>query len=853
MVMEKRIRAADIVRDIREGLSDIELMAKYNLTLKGFLSLLRRSLEAKILDPSEIATRFASYEEILIDDNRTIPRFKVQESIQIQEYKRPDIQGLLTEISENGVRIQGISGSPGDIKILAVSARESLGINPLVFEAECKWSSRESSGTVHAGYETRRVLKGDFSELVSRIAKQHAEEEGSFLESEDPTESLDLASCLIEDVTESGSFSFRGIRKTWFGKLLQVLPIPALLIGEDSHVTFSNKSCERMTNASNGSLIGRQFSSLFINEKTAVEAQETLEKVFSTRKRHSYLGVLEINGSKMWGRISFQSVRMGVDRSVLVLIEDLTYEKEQLIRNQEHQQELRNEIAERKKVEQFLRESEEKYRSLVENAPLGIISVARDGTIIAANPTFLKIIGCVGDKFERACILKLFGDSGARTLFRNCMEQQTVLCEEIPFTGAEGNAFILRILSTPLVDQSGETIGCQAVVEDYTEQKKSQEILLQTARLRAIGEMASGAAHNFNNVLQIVMGNSQMALTHLEWNNLLEIKKNLTNIVESARLGAETVKRLQDFSRTESLETHGRKIFDLSKTAAEAVEMTRTWWQGMAERQGLSITLRTELETSCPILGMQNEIFEVVVNLIKNAVEALAGPGRIVVRSEVRDRSVSLQVQDNGIGIPNENLGHIFAPFWTTKGTQGTGMGLSSSYGIVRRHGGEISVQSRQGEGSIFTVVLPLVSRREPIPQVGLKEQLDFRLNILVVDDIEQIVNSLHEALTIRNQTVFCALSGSQALEVFEHHQIDLVICDLGMPEMNGWQIAERIEALSTTRGVSRPSFILLTGWGSEVSAFDPRKHPVDHVLEKPVDLNELLNVISGFVTKKQA
>jgi two-component system CheB/CheR fusion protein len=129
-----------------------------------------------------------------------------------------------------------------------------------------------------------------------------------------------------------------------------------------------------------------------------------------------------------------------------------------------------------------------------------------------------------------------------------------------------------------------------------------------------------------------------------------------------------------------------------------------------------------------------------------------------------------------------------------------------------------------------------------------LKEQLDFKLNILVVDDIEQIVNSLHEALTLRNQKVFRALSGIQALEIFEHHHIDLVICDLGMPEMNGWQIAERIEAICSTRGVSRPAFILLTGWGTEVSAFDPRNHPVDHVLEKPVDLNELINVISGLV-----
>ncbi|MBI5247983.1 MAG: PAS domain S-box protein [Desulfomonile tiedjei] len=852
MTTERKIKAGEIARDLELGLSDAELMQKYKLSLKGLLSLYKRALEARIIESSEVERRFASKENLVaLEDARSSLRVNVRISIQVHEREHPEINGMISNMSVNGLRVEALQSVAGDVKVLVVPDNESFGTNQLVLESKCCWSETDTDGSCSAGYEIIRVLQGNLKQFVARI--KYIDSEGfdsDYSEEEEPTESLDLATALTEELTTSGSFSFRGVKKTLFGKLLQALPIPALLIDESHEVTFANRSCERI-NCSGGRIVGTPFCSLFPNSQASKEARTILEKVFQTRKREHYHAVLEVNETRIWARINFRSVRMGNERCILLLIEDLTHEKEQLIRNQEHQEVLKQEIAERKKVEQSLRESEEKYRSLVENAPMGIVLVARDGRIVAANPRFLEILAPSSTEPEKAEAFSAFSSQGAAEVFARCMAEKRVINGEIPYTAKSGKESVLRILSTPLLEPSGEARGCQAAVEDCTEQKKALEMVLQTTRFRAIGEMASGVAHNFNNLLQIVMGNSQMALTHLDWDNLHQVRKNLQSIEESARLGAQTVRRLQDFARTRSENAPANwKVFDLSKTAQEALEMTRTWWKNAADRDGVLISVKSDLEP-CYVKGMENEIFEVAVNLIKNAVEALPGSGEIVVSTRSQGEHTVLEVQDSGIGIAREDLERIFAPFWTTKGLQGTGMGLASSYGIVRRHGGEISVRSKAGEGSVFSVRIPSAIEESCYESGEPKQPFDFSLNILVVDDVEPIVETIREALTSRNQRVFTALSGTDAVRIFERMPIDLILCDLGMGDMNGWQVSDRIEGICRSKGTPKPPFVLITGWGAEINAESNWQDRVDHVIEKPVDLNELLEFIQEVARQK--
>ncbi|MFW9998000.1 MAG: ATP-binding protein, partial [Candidatus Odinarchaeota archaeon] len=205
----------------------------------------------------------------------------------------------------------------------------------------------------------------------------------------------------------------------------------------------------------------------------------------------------------------------------------------------------------------------------------------------------------------------------------------------------------------------------------------------------------------------------------------------------------------------------------------------------------------------------ENELFEVIVNLIKNAGEALLPRGgEIKVRTATEGGNVVLHVEDNGVGIPKKNLDRVFSPFFTTKGLRGTGMGLASSYGIVLRHGGMISVESQEGHGTTFTVKLPLVEDKDEESQAGVTV-LPRQLRILVIDDSEPIVRMLRGGLERFGQKVFTATSGDKGTAVFEQESPDLVICDLGMPGMNGWEVGKKIKEVCSAREAPKPSFIM--------------------------------------------
>jgi CheY-like chemotaxis protein len=219
--------------------------------------------------------------------------------------------------------------------------------------------------------------------------------------------------------------------------------------------------------------------------------------------------------------------------------------------------------------------------------------------------------------------------------------------------------------------------------------------------------------------------------------------------------------------------------------------------------------------------------------------------GEITIRVGVEAPHVKLTVQDNGPGIPRKDKGRIFEPFWTTKGCKGTGMGLSGSLGIVQRHGGTISVESREGEGALFTVVLPLSEEEMKTEQSAAAYAPGFQLNILVVDDMPAITRQLESALTQFGQTVSTALDGGQALRIFSEQHIDLIICDLGMPGLNGWQVGESIKDICRKQGRAKPPFIMLTGWGGQLNQQDRmRRGGVDRIVEKPIDLGKLMNIV---------
>ena len=225
--------------------------------------------------------------------------------------------------------------------------------------------------------------------------------------------------------------------------------------------------------------------------------------------------------------------------------------------------------------------------------------------------------------------------------------------------------------------------------------------------------------------------------------------------------------------------------------------------------------------------------------------------GEIRISSSVEDGRVVIRVGDNGIGIAKGALGKLFEPFHTAKGPQAIGMGLACSLGIVKHHLGEISVESTEGQGSVFTVKLPFAGGPAYEEQSADNPHVMPPLRLLIVDDVEAVATVLRDGLSELGQTVFTASSGKEAIEIFKTTPVDLVLCDLGMPDMNGWQVASVIKSICREKGMPKTPFVLITGWGGQVAEDKmAAQSGVDAIVEKPIDILGLLEVIGEVVRK---
>jgi PAS domain S-box-containing protein len=249
--------------------------------------------------------------------------------------------------------------------------------------------------------------------------------------------------------------------------------------------------------------------------------------------------------------------------------------------------------------------------------------------------------------------------------------------------------------------KDGEVVGVLAFLRDVTERKREQELLMQADKLRAVGELAAGVAHNLNNSLTVIQGRAQLLLMRASDESVAKSLKVITNAVEE---GTKTLRRILEFARRESSAEF--VPVDLSDLVTSSVEIARPKWQSKSSKS--KIEVRIECPRPVYVLGDRAELREVVLNLIFNAVDALPNGGILEVGTRDGIESGCFWVADTGVGMPAETVDHIFEPFFTTKGKKGTGLGLSASHGIVARHKGEIMVVSEPGEGTRFEVRLPV-------------------------------------------------------------------------------------------------------------------------------------------------
>ncbi len=733
------------------------------------------------------------------------------------------------------------------------------------------------------------------------------------------TETIEVVTApLGEDVTASGSFDLRGIEATTVGKLLQALPIGTLIIDETFHISFVNRAFERIcTNPSN--IQGSPVSILFPSPTIAEKVKSLIGEVFTGRKSRGFQAMLGARDTAIWGRLHLRPIRVGTHRSVLVLVEDWTAEKRELMLIQEHESELlraqnelskrveertvelkeanellkreikgrkhaqdqlqsahdelerrvrertaeiskkneqlRDEIIQRNLAEEALRKSEERYRAVVQDQTELVCRYRVDGTPTFVNDAYCRFWGETAENLMKQNFQDRLPDQHremSRARRESVSSGNIVRTYEEQVESSDRELRWLQWTERPILDDRGRPSEFQAVGRDITDLKLAERILLQGARSKAVADLTSVAGHNFNNLLQIVIGGTQLAMTNLELGNLDIIKETLDEIHQAALLGAETVKRLHYLAHVQAdAKSSMDEVVDLSRTAHMAIEISRPWWKNSPEKEGIRIDLDRHLQPNCFVKANDNELFELVIDLLENATEALVEGGRIDVRTFSQGDSVFLQFRDGGIGILPENKERIFAPFWTTKPPPAAGMGLASALHIVKRHHGEISVESVPGKGTTFTVRLPLARPQTEATDLSAEAGIGPFVSVLVVDDREPVLVALNKGLTDAGHKVFPALSGKKALDIFKTRKIDAVICDLGMPEMNGWRTATAIKDLCRERGISRPPFILLTGWGGQLDAHDKMvAHGVERIVEKPVNISYLVGLIRELIKK---
>jgi signal transduction histidine kinase/CheY-like chemotaxis protein len=350
--------------------------------------------------------------------------------------------------------------------------------------------------------------------------------------------------------------------------------------------------------------------------------------------------------------------------------------------------------------------------------------------------------------------------------------------------------------------------------------------------LRTLGETVGGLTHNFNNSLAAILAYTELLLKEAQSETA---QRRLRVIRDVAMEASVSVRRFQEFVSREPQVAFGP--VGLPAVVGEALEMTAPRWRDEAQRRGVVVTVTQALGSVPPVEGNGFEIRDALVHLILPAVQAMPRGGTLAIRANSEESGwVVLEVADTGIGMP-ESLRRSLADPSARRAGRGAGRGLGEVVDIVERHGGSVQIDSREGEGT--TVRLRLhASRFQIIPpseEIPAPVEPERAARVLLVDDDKRLLIVLSDMIRSGGHQVTTAASGEEALSLFDPAQHDVVITDLGMPKVNGWQVAEHVKERAPDTRV-----FLLTGWGEGVTATDASKH-VDQVLAKPISADALL------------
>ena len=502
-----------------------------------------------------------------------------------------------------------------------------------------------------------------------------------------------------------------------------------------------------------------------------------------------------------------------------------------------------SDISERKQAEQLHRESEEKYRDLLENANDLIQSVKPDGVFVYVNRKWKETLGYSKEDVAQLTLFDiLHPDSPSNCLeaLKRVNKGEKVDRIETIFLAKDGRKINVEG-SINCIFQEGKPVATRGIFRDITERKRMEEILMQSEKLKALGVISSGIAHEFNNILAIVKGYSQL----LEWKSSdnRELADGLRSINKASDDGANIVRRILEFTKVGSDDLWFENV-DTKELIEQAIDFSRPRWKAMAQSKGITYSIDKKGLKKVPAVKVTPvELREVLLNIINNALDAMPGGGTIFFRTGGKGNTVFINISDTGTGMTKDVLEKIFDPFFTTRMPEGTGLGMSVAYGIIKRYGGKIEVESELGKGSMITLSLPAARETthavilpKPTQQITAKN-----LRILVVDDEEDICKVLNKYFSDEGHNVKCVVNGAEAIRLLKSEIFDFVFCDLIMSEVSGRDVIKFLDTLE-----KKPKVGLITGWSKKIDFEKDENLKVDFIVRKPFDLSELSKHINN-------
>ena len=419
-----------------------------------------------------------------------------------------------------------------------------------------------------------------------------------------------------------------------------------------------------------------------------------------------------------------------------------------------------------------------------------------------------------------------------------------------------GESEFLRMLGEQVAVAGSQARLYSELQRAYTDLRASQRTVMQQERLRALGQMASGIAHDINNSLTPIVTFADILL--MNPTELSEKARTYLRHIQTAGVDIGTiVSRLREFYRPRDSDEPHLPV-DLPALLRQVIELTRPRWRDMPQARGAVITLQTEFAPESELIaGNETELRESFTNLVLNAVDAMPQGGTLTFRTRMRaaaaehGREVVVEISDTGVGMDEETLSRCLEPFFTTKGQLGTGLGLAMVYGVLERHGGRIEIESARGTGTTMRLIFPArVSSGGSAPAV-LRAPVARSRRILCVDDEPMLRAVLEELFRLDGHEVTLAEGGADALKLLREAAargapFDVVVTDLGMPHMDGQQFAQAIK-----REMPRLPVILLTGWGKIMKQDGDLPSAVDAMLSKPPRLKELREVMSEVFARR--